>query len=57
MGKVEEKNKEIKRREKIGKIEKAILGSVGAIGMLAVALVAPNIFQIFPQIKNTILLT
>jgi len=40
-----EQEKVIKRRQRIGKIEKAILGTIAVAGVLSMAVVAPNALQ------------
>jgi len=46
MGKLEQ---EVQKMERYGKIEKAILGTILAVGVLSVAVVAPNILKILPK--------
>ena len=49
MGKLEQ---EVRKRERYGKIEKAILGIILAAGVLSVAVVAPNILKILPKARG-----
>ena len=49
MGKLEVEAKRIRR---IGYVQQAILGTVAVAGVLAVAMVAPNIFQAIPRLAG-----
>src|SRR3989344_8360432 len=49
MGKVEEGARKRRRKRDI---QRAVLGVVGAAGIIGVALVAPNIFQVLPHVMG-----
>jgi len=49
---MEELEKKNRKRQKIGTLEKAILGTIATAGILSVAMVAPNIFQFLPRKRN-----
>lgn len=49
MGKLES---EAKRMRRIGYVQRAILGTVAVAGVLAIAMVAPNIFQAIPRLAG-----
>lgn len=50
MGELE---KGVKRRERYGKLEKAVLDTIKAVGVLSVALVAPNALRMFGALPGS----